>query len=196
MKTCKKCGIEKDIKEFSKSLFGHRSDCKSCHNLQVQEWREKNKEKIKEYSQKYIKDGRVNYEKKRETNKLWQSQNLDKHRESSKRYYTKNAEKVKQANKSYHDRHPETRRTIKFNRRAREERAEGKIEKHEWLALCKKYNNTCLCCGRNDVKLTLDHVVPLVKGGTNTIDNAQPLCQSCNSKKHARIIDYRNGDLQ
>jgi 5-methylcytosine-specific restriction endonuclease McrA len=39
--------------------------------------------------------------------------------------------------------------------------------------------------------LTEDHVVPLSLGGSNDIDNIQPLCKSCNSSKRGRHIDYR-----
>ena len=60
----------------------------------------------------------------------------------------------------------------------------------EWQSLCEKYDNKCLCCGEF-VKLTPDHVVPLVCGGTNDISNIQPLCLSCNARKRDRIIDYR-----
>jgi 5-methylcytosine-specific restriction endonuclease McrA len=49
-----------------------------------------------------------------------------------------------------------------------------------------------LCCGRPDVKLTQDHVVPLARGGSNLIDNIQPLCASCNSSKGTQTIDYRS----
>jgi 5-methylcytosine-specific restriction endonuclease McrA len=28
-------------------------------------------------------------------------------------------------------------------------------------------------------------------GGTHTVDNVQPLCGPCNSRKHANHIDYR-----
>jgi len=37
--------------------------------------------------------------------------------------------------------------------------------------------------------MTIDHVVPLSKGGTNYIWNLQPLCRSCNSKRLA--VDFR-----
>lgn len=29
-------------------------------------------------------------------------------------------------------------------------------------------------------------------GGTNNIDNIQPLCKRCNSSKNKRYIDYRS----
>lgn len=61
----------------------------------------------------------------------------------------------------------------------------------EWESLCKKYNYRCLCCGRNDVLLTVDHILPVALGGTNSIGNLQPLCKSCNSKKNKKHIDYR-----
>lgn len=59
----------------------------------------------------------------------------------------------------------------------------------EWMELCRAYDYKCLACGSLDI--TVDHVVPLSQGGSNTIDNLQPLCQSCNSKKGIQIIDYR-----
>lgn len=67
----------------------------------------------------------------------------------------------------------------------------SRITYNEWIALCDKYENVCLRCKRNHVELTLDHVIPLSRGGTDTIDNIQPLCRSCNSRKNNKHIDYR-----
>lgn len=61
----------------------------------------------------------------------------------------------------------------------------------EWAALLVLYGNKCLCCGRDDARLYADHVIPVVKGGSSNIDNIQPLCASCNSRKGSKIIDYR-----
>lgn len=76
-------------------------------------------------------------------------------------------------------------------RRARVAASGGKFTQKEWRALRSMYGNKCLCCGSTD-RLTIDHVVPIVKGGRNTIDNIQPLCWKCNNFKRARTIDYRN----
>lgn len=59
----------------------------------------------------------------------------------------------------------------------------------EWLDCKKKHNNTCLMCMKTepDVKLTIDHIIPVSRGGKNNISNIQPLCRSCNSSKSNKI---------
>lgn len=66
----------------------------------------------------------------------------------------------------------------------------GSFTAEEWKALCFQYGYKCLKCGQS-VELTVDHVVPVSKGGTNDISNIQPLCLSCNSSKGAKTVDYR-----
>jgi 5-methylcytosine-specific restriction endonuclease McrA len=76
-------------------------------------------------------------------------------------------------------------------RRARKLNAEDDFTVEDFEALCKKYGNACLRCGGRDALLTPDHIVPLSLGGSNRIENIQPLCLSCNSWKNVKVIDYR-----
>ena len=68
--------------------------------------------------------------------------------------------------------------------------AEGNYTWKKWEELKKKHNFTCAICGRKEpeIKLTIDHIIPISEGGTNWISNIQPLCRSCNSKKGKRLI--------
>jgi HNH endonuclease len=84
-------------------------------------------------------------------------------------------------------------------RRIRELHAQGSHTPLEWAEVCAKYGNKCLSCGATDKPLTRDHVVPLALGGSDAIDNIQPLCSRCNAAKGAVGLDYRpdrNGGIQ
>lgn len=63
----------------------------------------------------------------------------------------------------------------------------------QWVALCDRYEWHCLRCGGQGGTgyLTRDHVIPVAKGGDNTIGNIQPLCRSCNQIKGQDTTDYR-----
>ena len=78
--------------------------------------------------------------------------------------------------------HPEQMAHLKARRYARKKNAEGSHTFEEWKELCKKFDWKCAKCGRK-TKLTKDHIKPLSKNGTDYIDNIQPLCRSCNSRK-------------
>lgn len=56
------------------------------------------------------------------------------------------------------------------------------IPKEMMLELWSKYDNKCAICKKEEW-LTLDHITPLSKGGSNNIDNLQVLCKECNLKK-------------
>lgn len=46
----------------------------------------------------------------------------------------------------------------------------------------KKYKFTCVTCGTKE-KLSIDHIHPVSKGGTDEFKNLQVMCRSCNSRK-------------
>ena len=54
-------------------------------------------------------------------------------------------------------------------------------------------NYTCQMCGRNfkedGVKLEVDHIMPVAKGGSDNISNLQTLCFDCNRGKSDKILN-------
>jgi 5-methylcytosine-specific restriction endonuclease McrA len=136
--------------------------------------------------------GKENPEKKREGNRRWYQKNKEKLRKKASRYYAHNKSKCKNNMKQYRSVHPEMNIVKHSKRRARKLLAGGSFSASEWKALCKKYNHKCLCCNRSR-KLTADHVVPVSKGGSSNIENIQPLCGPCNSRKRDKTIDFRKG---
>ncbi len=48
----------------------------------------------------------------------------------------------------------------------------------------------CHYCGRHvgPAKLTMDHVVPLARGGKSTKANCVPCCKDCNTRKKTALL--------
>lgn len=209
-KKCTKCGESKPLSEYygdSRKKDRKQVSCKSCHNKVVLDWALRNKDKLYVANKKYRDSHK---EKMRNRWKDWYRTNSKEVINRQKEYYKAHSDKKEDRlkyNINYRKKHLQERREQlrKFfcdnpekvfeyhnNRRARRLNNGGTITAEEWNDVLNKYGNKCICCGREDVRLTLDHVVPLFSGGRNSVDNVQPLCRSCNSKKGIRTIDYRN----
>lgn len=82
----------------------------------------------------------------------------------------------------------ERKRVRAHRRRAKLNKVEGSFTAQEWRELKRHYGYCCPRCGRKEpiIKLTIDHIVPINKGGNNFITNIQPLCGTCNSSKADR----------
>lgn len=121
-------------------------------------------------------------------------------------WYNRNKKKVRSQQKEYRNTHnthslDNLRRFHKNNpykgseyanrRRIRVKENGGSFSAKEFELLCALYGDMCLRCFDTNTKLTVDHVIPLVLGGSNGIGNIQPLCRTCNQIKHTETTDYR-----
>jgi 5-methylcytosine-specific restriction endonuclease McrA len=68
------------------------------------------------------------------------------------------------------------------------------VTDRDWKRLCRRYDNRCFYCG-SDGPLTMDHVIPISRGGRHSVGNLLPACKGCNSTKNNRtIMEWRLSD--
>ena len=53
----------------------------------------------------------------------------------------------------------------------------------------------CAYCGRGDLTLTMDHILPKARGGDDSWDNLVSACTVCNNKKGDRTPEEAGMDL-
>jgi len=173
VKYCKKCDKLLSESEFYKnknSSDGLDYSCKNCTKRYLYKWRENNPEKWKGIQNKWINN---NIEKSKEIS-----------RECAKRYYQENKEKISIKNKVRNIK----RRNIIHN-----------FTYDEWLDKLEKTEGYCPSCKKfiGIYNLTLNHIIPISSvpiGTIYTINDVQPLCNSCNSSKND-CIKIRDDEL-
>lgn len=158
--------------------------CMPCYQKQ---WRKDNPEYGKQYYQ--TDKARAQQQRYRDTHKEQIAEKSRKYRQANKELMAKRYSKWQSEN-------PEIVRASYHRRRARILNADGSHTAKDIMALKDLYGERCMNpdCGKpitESNKITIDHIVPLIKGGSNNIDNLQFLCLSCNSSKYTKTKDYR-----
>jgi 5-methylcytosine-specific restriction endonuclease McrA len=105
--------------------------------------------------------------------KDWVVRNPDKSRAQKDRWKKLNYEKYLQVKRD-------------DQRRRKYALKSGKIDIVDWQAMLERFNYRCAYCGSAE-DITQDHIIPLSKGGANVIENIQPLCRTCNSRKRDKL---------
>lgn len=175
-KRCKGCGVVKPLTAFPKYLKKgytcHHSKCEPCYLKSMREY------------------GRANSSRRTAISREWDNNNRERRREIDRAYRARNAEKIKERQARYRKEHPEKKAESENLRRALRSNS-PQVEKINRNAIIQRDNATCYLCKRQLPvwAITLDHVVPLAKGGSHTADNLRVACRSCNSSKGARPLD-------
>lgn len=99
--------------------------------------------------------------------------------------YAANPTRQRMWNDAWRRAHPEQVQAGREARRSRQLGAFGLFTAQEWREKCELFANLCAYCGEAR-PLTVDHKMPLSRGGSNDITNIVPSCKRCNSKKGTR----------
>lgn len=188
-RTCKTCQKHFPLSEYPKTKKGYvrSKSCKKCFNRRNSTpYEGEHKLRTQQRSREYARNNPRRFNRSSD-------ESYAKQKEKLRIRYLNDEEfrlRAKENAKKYRLENPDKEAARKKSRRARQRSATGKFTAQEWLALCARYNHKCVACKKSE-SLTADHVIPVSKGGSSFIDNIQPLCRSCNSKKHDKTIDYR-----
>lgn len=193
-KACSHCHRVLPASDFQKNRTtkdGLSSWCRDCQRIASRETYIKHRESRQVRNKAYA---LAHPEVAQKSAKAWRERNPDAY-EHRRAYYQARYQTNKVQMAAYEKQYREKNRSAAALRTmrhyARKLHAAGTFTTLEWKALCGWFGNVCLGCGTTG-KLEADHVIPLVNGGANSIDNIQPLCRVCNATKQTRDWDYRD----
>lgn len=111
----------------------------------------------------------------------------EKSREAYRRWYAAHPERSKaKCHRRYEAKKPSY---IASNAARRAKAPLSAVAPEEWVRIMESEEWRCVYCG--GWAQTLDHVIPLARGGKHKPSNLVPACKSCNSRKHTSLaIDF------
>lgn len=163
MKQCRWCNELKALDRFpcaKKMPDGRTNKCKDCLNAHLRE--------------KYVTDNRA-----KDRAAAYRAANPERLKELRRRAWAKYANTDK------------GKAVIKENRARRDAAKKAAYPVVSLAAIRERDGLWCYLCEQtidDERKVTIDHVVPIARGGTHTEDNLRVAHQSCNSWKHDRLL--------
>lgn len=159
---CTKCGKllvanKMNFYKNKRGKYGLQSICKECHRKCNEQWYQDKKEEILE---------------------------------KNKQYYNNNKEEILEKCKQYRENNPHVKFNSHIKRRQLEENHGNGISKEQWLEMMEFFDWKCAYSGEyigGDSKYrTIDHIVPLSKGGEHAIWNCVPMYANYNYRKQKK----------
>lgn len=198
---------ERECKSCARILRIHAHElCGPCYKLaiagigKIAEYALKNKEAISQRKKEHYQKNKERIKKRvrdRRKNNLEKVKGEERRKHHKYKHITK--EKRKDYFAEYHPRYKRSERGLETARRSNQKRRAwrigngGEYTKEELDLLREAHAGVCPACGRKEPfpgkrpKLTIDHITPLSKGGTNNIENIQLMCLSCNVMKNNKL---------
>lgn len=185
-KPCKACG------EIDRRPNGR---CRPCAAKREKAWRAAHPEDVAAANAAWA---RRNAEARRGSVTKWRTSNPEAFREAKRRWINKpgSREKTRETYRAWvernraakniawnawRDRNPQAARAIRARVKAKRKGAAGSHSVGAWIDLLASYHGLCAYCGA--AATTRDHVIPLARGGDDSIENIVPACLPCNAKK-------------
>lgn len=190
MKVCTECNLVKELNQFSvnkrKKFDGRQPKCKDCNRAYYLANREKIKARVNKH---YHENHEAELARRAELRKRPEAKK--KKSQLDKSYYLKNKDKIKEYYKEWASKNRDVLRAVASEFRHKREawlrNNESTLTKKQIRELFSTHP-FCEYCGSTE-KLTLDHIIPVSRGGPNTLENVTIACKSCNSSKNNKTLE-------
>lgn len=191
-KRCSKCGKDKPLAEFrprKSSRDGLHGWCNPCYrdyySGAMRRWRDANRKRS------------------RQNDRRWRERNPVLAKEILDRYDAKNPNRKRDYMRKRRATDPEAVRATYNRWRARNREQEIERCHRRRVAIesadpatvamvAQLLTEPCAYCGATE-NITIDHVVPLSRGGKHEADNLAPACYPCNCSKNSKLLSEWDG---
>lgn len=205
-KVCSQCGADKPHSEYhrrAKASDGLMAACKDCRRAKNREymrtyehpnpaarreygakWRRDNAGRIADYRKKYAK---VNAAAISSYMKAYRTANRERLQATKAAYHVANASRIRRKVRDWQQNNPERFQELVMRRRAR--LLNAKVGRVDLAAL---WTGCCAICGEvmdpdlrhpDPMSKSVDHIVPLARGGSHSQQNLQYAHFVCNLRK-------------
>lgn len=119
----------------------------------------------------------------------WNAQNLEHVQTYRTAYREARREELAAAQRARYHADPSYQAGIRDRRRAAERETAGphRFTLTDWLAVLRHYRHRCAYCGVAG-RLEKEHIIPISRGGRDTVGNVVPACFSCNRGKGRMLL--------
>ena len=188
LKVCNKCGRELPVEQFSKcerNKDGLQNKCKECNR----QYHEEHKEEKQQYQRQYNQENKEKIQQYRQEHKEEIQQYQQQY---DKQYYQEHKQENKEKRQQYYKQYKQTPQgqVAYFNayaKRRKHEEAQGNgITKEQWLEMMQFFDFKCAYSGvlvNTKNNRSIDHIIPLAKGGEHEVWNCVPMDKSLNTSK-------------
>lgn len=187
-KVCTRCKVDTPLGQMgkaSRSKDGYNIYCKGCIRDMSQKQRHENPE-LNRARQAAYRESHRSHERARGLKRYYSQK--DRLLELNRARRKRDSEHVREIERVSYERNKERRRPAKNARQSFRNRL---FSNPPYLILEKELrrllNSDCLACGTHD-RISIDHIIPLSRGGSHSIGNLQPLCVTCNSSKNSKTV--------
>lgn len=179
------------------------------HSENYRKWYAENSDSVRESTLRRYYE---NPQKFSDNARKWRANNAERHREIKRRWYLENAEYAKMYSQRWREENPDRAKdTLRKWREANPDRVaahsrEYRVRKQSAIVdtdisvegLRNLHGDDCAYCGGtlvfhksetyNPLTVTIDHVIPISRGGQHSWENTVLACWSCNSSKRDRLL--------